>query len=220
MHRFGKRLRIGAVIAGLGRRGDAGRGVERHQAARIGIDDLQARRELQASRLRRALARKIEHEDSRLHLQPGKRPRDVRNPYGVDRNVAVARDAGADGDEIVLALELQTITRKIDGGRRVRPRRRHALQKLAIRGAERVCVEVARARNVEARRLQRIGDQRCVVAGGLVSPAIIGVAANYEGETRFLLRLRRRRERDAEQDRRQYSEPSRHRRFSRSEASP
>ena len=111
-------------------------------------------------------ARGVEDEDARAPGRRRQRAGEVGNLDRDDRNVGVARDPRIDGEEIVVAVELDAAAREIDEGLHVGPERGRLVEKIAQRAAQAVLVEVARADDVEARRLQRLGDEAGVVGGG------------------------------------------------------
>ena len=132
----------------------------------------------------------------------GERPGEIGDADRLDRNVLVAPDGGVNRNDVVLALELQPVAGEVDERHGLRARRRHLVEKLADRPAQRVLVEVARARDVEARGTQALGDQAGIVGGGRLLAGLVLAVADDEREAPFRrLRIDRRRHHGGEHGR-------------------
>jgi hypothetical protein len=171
------------------------------------------------ARKRRTGARKrirtpgIEHHDGGLELERGQRPRVIGNPQRLGGNVGVARDLGVDGDEVVLAFELQPVAADVNERDGIRPGARGLLQKIAEGAAQRVLIEIARAGDVETCRLERLRDQAGVVGRRIQCCCLIPGIADDERDALFRARGARRkdeRERDQCQQHRDHSADSWH----------
>ena len=89
---FRQRLRVDAVGSGLAGCDSAGRGVERDQRVRRGIDQRKAAGDRVSAFHERLLPRGIEHEDAGLQRRRGEVARIVAHAQAFDRNVGVAVD--------------------------------------------------------------------------------------------------------------------------------
>ena len=76
------------------------------------------------------------------------------------------RHARIDRREIIVAVILHAAPRQIDEGLHIRPDRRRFVEKSAQGAAQRISIEVARADDVESRRLQGLRDEAGVVRRG------------------------------------------------------
>ena len=98
--------------------------------------------------------------------------------------VAVARDARVDRGEVIVAGELERAAGEIDEGLHVGPGLIRLVEEVAQRFAHALLVEVARADDVEARRLQHLGDEAGVIGRGRQRRVGIGGFADHEGDAR------------------------------------
>jgi hypothetical protein len=87
----------------------------------------------------------------------------IGHSYRFGRYVGIAHDLRIDRNEIIFAFELHSVTADIDERDGVRPRRCGFLQKIAKGAAQRVLIEITRADNIEAGRLEGLCDQARIV---------------------------------------------------------
>ncbi len=123
-----------------------------------------------------------------MRARPGKRRErvnEIGHPDRLDRDVGVAPDLGVDGYEIIVAVVLDPAAGEIDEGLQVGARRRRLVEKVAQSRAQRLAVEIARADDVEAGRLQRLGDEAGVVGGRRQRLIPIGRVADDERDARI-----------------------------------
>ncbi len=152
----------------------------------LGIDKREAAGNLLAALDERLLPRGVEHDDARLQGQRGELAKVVADPQALDRNVGVAIDGRVDRDEIVLAGELQPITRKINHRDGVGAGRLGLLHEIAEALAQGVAIEVAGADHVEARGLQGLRNQAGIVGGGGKRRLGVGAVADHQCDALFL----------------------------------
>jgi hypothetical protein len=164
-HRAGQRLGVDAVGTGLVAGQCTWRGIEGDEFAGFGIDESEARRQRRALRRIGIGPRSVDDDYARPAGQGRESVAEIGNPKPFDRHVGVVIDRGVDGDEIVVAIVLNGAAGKVDEGLHVGPRRRRFVEEVAEGQAQRLTVEVPRADNVKSRRLQRLGDEPCVVGG-------------------------------------------------------
>jgi hypothetical protein len=166
-----------------------GRGVEGDQHVRLRLDQREAAGDRLAALDEGLRAGRIEHDDVGLERNGRELPHIVADAQALGRNVGVSADAGIDRDEIVLAGQLHAVAGKIHHRDGARPRGLRLLDEVAKALAQRVAVEIARADDVEAGRLQRLRDQSGIVRGRCQRRLGIGAVADHEGDA--LLRLLR-----------------------------
>jgi PAS domain-containing protein len=121
---FRKGLRVGRVRAALIRCDGAGCCVERNQRAGFGFHQRQPAGQRISGPGEGIRAGEIQDDHHRLQMQRGERPHVVGESESFDGNARVTRNSRIDGNEIVLALQLHPVSRKIDVSDRVRTRRR------------------------------------------------------------------------------------------------
>ena len=182
---FAKRLCIGAIGLLARLRPGPGRGVECHDRTGVRLDNRQSRRKTLNLLAERAGVGDIQQNHASTSRRAGERTDQVGQANGVEADVRVARDGRAGGHEVILAVELQAIAREIDDADRAGAGRRHLGEKFAVRGAQRILIEIARAGHVELRGLQGVRNQRGVIGGSCQRRAFIGVGPDDEGETRL-----------------------------------
>jgi hypothetical protein len=107
---------------------------------------------------------------------------EIRNPKRFDRRIGVVIDRGVDGDEIIVAIVLNSAAGKVDEGLQVRPRRRCFVEEIAKGQPQRLAVEVASPYYVEPRRLQRLGDKAGVIGGCRQRRVPIGRVPDGQGD--------------------------------------
>src|SRR5208337_4658268 len=144
----------------------------------------------------------IENDDAGLELESGQRPAVIGNSQCFRGDVRVTGDLGIDRNEKILPLKLQPITGNIDEGYGTRPRARRLIDEVAKGAAHRILIEIARAYDVEARRLQRLCDQARIVCRRIERATRL-IAGISDHQRNALFRLRRARyDRQSERDQR------------------
>ncbi|CEG07884.1 hypothetical protein BN961_01290 [Afipia felis] len=187
---LGERLRVGAISALLLRRDGARRCVERDQHLRLGIDQRETARDLRIPINEGLLARNVEHDDARLQRQRRELAHVVVEAQALGRNIGVALDLGIHRDEIVLARELQAVTREIDHCHRIGSGGFRLLDEIAEAAAQRIAVEIARADHLKSRSLQCLRDETCVISGGRKRCLGVGAVTDHKRDALFLRLLR------------------------------
>ena len=199
-HRAGEGFAIDAIRTRLvGRDGSRG-GVERHQRAVVGIDQTEAAGEGRGIRGEGIGARGVHHDDARPSGRRRQSVGEIGNLDRLDGNIGVARDLRVDRHEVIVAVILHAASGQINESLHVRPDRRRLGEKIAQRAAQAVLVEVARADDFEARRLQRLRNETGVIGRRRQRMIGIGRIADDQGDAgvlrgRGILRLRPGRER-------------------------
>ena len=105
-------------------------------------------------------------------------------------NIGVARNLGIDGNEIVLAFQLQPIAAEINDGDSIRAGANGLVEKIAQRPAQRVLIEIACAYDIEARGLQGLRDQTRVIGRSVERAGLISGIADHERDAFFRVRDR------------------------------
>ncbi len=178
-------MRIGAVRADL-RRGDrARRGVVGEQQIGARFEQRKAAGDRLARQRERIFARGVEDDDGGFQAERGQGFQIVRQARGAQANVGVAGDGRIHGNEIILAVKLESQPREIDESHGFRSRSAGLVQKIAQGAAQPVFVEVARAGHVEARRLQGLCDQPGVIGGGRERMLFIAGLADHQRDALF-----------------------------------
>ena len=154
---------------------------------RPGLDQSEAARDRLAAFDEGLRSRRIQHDDSGLQRQRRHEAEIISDPQSLDRNVVLAADRGIDRDEIVLAGQLHTVARQIDHGDGAGARGLGLLHEVAKTLAQRVAIEVARADDVKARRLQGLRDQAGVIGCGRQWRLGVGAVADDKRDALFLL---------------------------------
>ncbi len=184
-HRPGERLGVDAVGAWFVADDRARRGVEGDELAGIGIDQ----REAAGERLTLAGIgigpRRVDDQDARAPRLGGERVGEVGDPDRLHRRVGIAGELRVDGNEEIVALVLHAAAGEVDEGLHVGADRRRLVEEVAHRRAHRLRVEVARADDVEAGRLQGLGDQRGVVDRRGERLIAVGRFADHQGDARI-----------------------------------
>ena len=104
-HRARQRLAKKTIGAGFIDADRPRRGVIRHEAARFGLDQREARRQRAAGRIGRGSSG-VEHDDARLARRRRQRMGEVGEPHRFERHIGVARDLRINRREEILALIL------------------------------------------------------------------------------------------------------------------
>ena len=153
--------------------------------AGIGIDQRQAAGERLTLAGIGIGARRVEHQDARAPRLGGERVGEVGDANRLHRRVGIAGDLGVDRNEEIVALVLHAAAGEIDEGLHVGADRRRLVEEVAHRRAHRLLVEIARADDVEAGRLQGLGDQRGVVDRRGERLIAVGRFADHQGDARI-----------------------------------
>jgi hypothetical protein len=117
---FRKGLRVGRVRAAFIGCDGARCCVERNQRAGFGLDQRQPACQWIPRSGEGIRAGQVLDDHDRLQMQRRERPQVVRESQSFGGYARVARDTSIDGNEIVLALQLHPISRKIDVCDRIR----------------------------------------------------------------------------------------------------
>ena len=187
-HHLGKRLRVRAIGAGLVWSHGARRRVEGHQHAWWRLYQCQAAGKRLAGNREGRLARAVDNDNARLQADGGKRAQVIRDAHSLRDHVGIARDLCINGQEIVLAFELEGVTAQVNEGDGVRPGLGGLFQKIAKRATQTILVKIARADNLEGCSLQRLRDQARIIGGRLQRPRLVGRIAQDQSNS-FLGRL-------------------------------
>ena len=193
VNHFRQRLGIDPIIAGLLRCDRARRGVEGNERPSLGHDNGQTACQGLAGGRERIGARRIQHDETRLQRQVGQRPREVRDPQGLDRYAGIAGNAGFDGGEVIFARILQSVAGKIDEGDGVRPGGCRLLEEVPEGTPQAFLIEVAGTNHLEARLREGLGDQAGIIRrGGKTARPVVGIADHQRNARLGSLRLHRR----------------------------
>jgi len=139
--------------------------------------------------------RRVKDDHARLEGKPGKPLCIIGNPQRFDGNILRRRDLRVHWHEIVFAIELQAVTGQIDESHGVRPGSLRLVEKVPECRAQGFAIEIASAGDVEAGRLQGLGDEARVVGGRGELARLVGRVANHKGDALFHVRHRWRSER-------------------------
>ncbi len=94
----------------------------------------------------------------------------------LQRNVGIMLDIGVYGREIIVARILQAAACEIDENNGVRPRLRRLPEEILEGAAQRLLIEIGRARDVEAGPAQGLGDESRVIGGGRQRIGVLRIA--------------------------------------------
>ncbi len=100
---------------------------------------------------------------------------------------AIARDLCIDWDEIVFALELNSVAVQVNKRDGVGAGRCRLLQKIAKRAAQGVLIKITSAQNVKTRGLKSLRDQAGIICRGRKCFHLIGSITNHQCDTFFRL---------------------------------
>ena len=129
--------------------------------------------------------RRVKDNKARLQGKPGEPLRIIGDAQRFARHVLSGRDLRIHGNEIVVAVELHAVTPQIHERDGVWSRCLSFVEEVPQRAAQRFAVEVPRAGNVEACRLQGLGDEARVIGGSRRSTRLVGGVANHERDAFF-----------------------------------
>jgi len=190
-HHLGQRLRVGSVRTLTFGRDGPGRRVEGDQHAGIRLDQRQTAGERRARLRERIGARRIDDHDARFELQRRQWSRVVGNAHRFHGDIRVARDLGVDGNEVILAFELQAVAGDIHHRHGIGSCAARLVEEIAQGAAQRILIEITRAHHVEARGLEGLRDQARVVGRRVERAGLVSGIADHERDALFRARCAR-----------------------------
>jgi hypothetical protein len=177
---------------GLGRHGPWS-GIERHQRSRVDVHQNKPAGEVRSRLSERVLASGIEDDDACLQLLSSEGSQKVGDADRVDRDVSSLRDVGVHGNNVVLAIKLKPVAGKVDRRDGVGTGRCCLVDEIPEGATKAFAVEIARAHDVEAGRLQGLRHQACVVSGRRQRACAVGRIADHKRDAPLGLLCDRRR---------------------------